>query len=152
MIALRMVKLIETHSDELARGLMHKLNRSRRTSDLQRVPAYELHRRTYEIYSDLSNWLMNKTEGEIERTYTELARRRASQGVPFSTVFWAIISTKEHLWEFMQSERLADQVLDLFGELELVRMIDQFFDRALYYAARGYEQQQVRRVAAGANN
>jgi len=29
---------------------------------------------------------------------------------------------------------------DLIGEMELVRSLGQFFDRALYYAAIGYEQ------------
>jgi hypothetical protein len=29
---------------------------------------------------------------------------------------------------------------DLIGEMELVRSLEQFFDRALYYAVIGYEQ------------
>jgi hypothetical protein len=28
----------------------------------------------------------------------------------------------------------------VFGELELLRLLDQFFDRAVYYATEGYEQ------------
>jgi hypothetical protein len=30
--------------------------------------------------------------------------------------------------------------VELFGEMELFRLVDQFFDRALYHAAVGYER------------
>ena len=39
MIALRLVKLIETHSEELAEGLTQKLLSSERTRDMRNVPA-----------------------------------------------------------------------------------------------------------------
>ena len=29
---------------------------------------------------------------------------------------------------------------NVFGELELLRLLDQFFDRAVYYATEGYEE------------
>jgi hypothetical protein len=28
----------------------------------------------------------------------------------------------------------------VFGELEMLQLLEQFFDRAIYYAALGYEQ------------
>ena len=140
MLALRLVKLIEKHSDELARGLLHKVRSSSRASDLLKVPAEELEQRTYEIYRNLSDWLLSKTEKEIEVTYTHVAKRRASQGVALSHLLWGLVLTKEQLWEFVQGEHVADEVLDLFGELELFRGIGQFFDRATHYSVRAYEE------------
>ena len=49
--------------------------------------------------------------------------------------------TKEHLWGFLQRETLIDRPVELFGELELIMLLDQFFDRAMYYAGAGYEQE-----------
>ena len=69
MIALRLVRLIETHSEELAEGLTRKLLSSDRTHDLRHVPANELHHRCHEIYRNLSDWLLNKTEHDIEQVY-----------------------------------------------------------------------------------
>jgi hypothetical protein len=144
MIALRFVRLIETHAEEIAQGLLHKVLTSSYMSDMRKVPAAELQRRTHEIYRNLGDWLLHRTDQDIECTYTALARQRASQNVALSHFLAALLTTKEHLWEFLQSERLADQALDLFGELELLRQIDHFFDRALLYAARGYESEPLR--------
>jgi hypothetical protein len=148
MLALKMVKVIEKHSDELAEGLLCRLQGSRNCSDMRKVPPDELRRRSYEIYRNLGDWLLNKTENDIDIVFTELARRRASQGVALSHLLWALLITKEHLWEFMQSERLADQVLELFGELELLWRVDHFFDRALHSSAKAYEEHALRPVSA----
>jgi hypothetical protein len=135
-----MVRLIETHSDELALGLLDKLQSSRLCADLRQVPAEELRKRTYEIYRNLGDWLLNKADSDIEESFAAIAQRRAAQGVALSQLLWALLITKEHLWEFMQGERLADQVLELFGELELLWRVDHFFDRAVHASARAYEE------------
>ena len=81
MIALRLVQLIEDHSEELAEGLTKKLLSSERTRDLQRLPANELHQRCHEIYRHLSEWLLTKTEHDVEVAYKALGARRAGQGI-----------------------------------------------------------------------
>jgi hypothetical protein len=147
MIALRLVHLIETHSEELAEGLTQKLLSSERTSDLRRVPANELHHRCHEIYRNLSDWLLNKTEHDIEKVYKALGARRSNQGVSMASLTWAILLTKEHLWGFLEWEGVHGGLHNVFGELELLRLLDQFFDRAVYYAAEGYEEAMSSRAA-----
>ncbi len=49
MIAVRLVRLIEHHSDELTEGLLRKFQSSPRTSDLKKVPEHELRARSHEI-------------------------------------------------------------------------------------------------------
>ena len=46
---------------------------------------------------------------------------------------WAIVLTKEHLWEFLQEQVFTTSPVELYGEMELLRLLDQFFDRALCY-------------------
>jgi hypothetical protein len=143
MISLRLVRLIELHSDELAAELVAKLEDSSRTSDLQKVPAEELRRRIHEILRHLSEWLLTKTGHDIEQRYSEIGARRASQGVALSDFCWAITMTKEHLWDFLQCEGLIRGPVEIYGEMELLRLLDQFFDRALCFATEGYEQYQI---------
>jgi len=148
MISIRLVQLIERHSDELATELVAKLETSSRTSDLHKVPVGELRRRIHEILQHFSEWLLTKPGHEIEQRYFEIGERRASQGVSLSDFCWAIAMTKEHLWEFLQREGLIRGPVDIYGEMELLRLLDQFFDRALCFATEGYEQyiqQQVTR-------
>ncbi|MBZ5720187.1 MAG: hypothetical protein LAO03_07375 [Acidobacteriia bacterium] len=140
MFAVRLVNLIETHADRLSEGLLHRLKSSDQCSLLlQKVPADELVRRTHEIYRNLNDWLLTKTESEIEERYVGLGIRRARQGVPFSAFLWAISATKEYLWEFLQREGLLEEPLELFGELDLLHSLEHFFDRILYFASIGYE-------------
>lgn len=140
MIALKLVRLIESHSDELAARLMAKFEHNIRTQDLCKVPREELQHRSYEVYRNLTDWLLYKTERDIEKTYIELGMRRAAQGVPFSHFFWAIVTTREVLWEFLQDEGMEENPIDLLGGFELLRLLEQFFDKALYYATIGYER------------
>ena len=140
MFAVRLVQLIETHADKLSEALIHKLKNAEECNELlSKVPAHELKHRTYEIYRHLGDWLLTKTLSEVEERYIGLGVRRARQGVPFSQIMFAIQTTKHVLWDYLLMEGLLEPE-DLIGEMELVRSLGQFFDRALYYAAIGYEQ------------
>jgi hypothetical protein len=88
----------------------------------------------------LGDWLITKTGHEIQKRYFELGERRASQGVALSDFCWAIALTKGHLWEFLQRQGVTGSPIEIYGEMELLRLLDQFFDRALCFAAEGYEQ------------
>ena len=144
MLAIRLVRLIETHIEQLSRDLSEKVWNSPRCSDLNKVPASELQARTREIYRNLSDWLLDKTETQVEQRYTELGAARAQQGVAYSHFVWAIISTKEHVRAFVQREGLSESAMELHGELELLHLLSQFFDLVLYHAAVGYEQERNR--------
>jgi len=148
MIAPKLVRLIETHSEQLARSLHERIQNSPRFKDYQKVPPEELKQRTYEIYHNLGEWLLTKTESEIERRYTVIGARRASQGIALSQVVGAILTVKEHLWEFLRREGLIERPVELFQELDLLQVVDQFFDKAVYYAAVGHERASVAQTAA----
>ena len=139
MIALRLVHLIESHSDQLADGLLQKLKRSSRTADFRNVPEHEIQQRVIEVYRNLSDWLLTKTEDDVERVYRDLGRRRAEQGVSLGALCWAIMMIEENLWEFLEMQGMREKPLELLGSLELLRLMDQFFDRAVYYSTVEYE-------------
>jgi hypothetical protein len=139
MIALKLVRLIENHSDELTETLIVKLETSARTADLRKVPEEELRGRIREILQHLNEWLLTKTGRDIENHYREIGERRAAQGVALSDFCWGIILTKEHLWEFLQRQAFMRGPVEIYGQLELLRLMDQFFDRALCFASEGYE-------------
>ncbi len=147
MLAYRLVRLIETHSEQLAQGLMHKLQTSDKLRDFTRVPQEEFRQRVHEIYQNLGDWLLGKSEQDVERRYTEIGRRRLAQGVPFSQLLQAIVLTKEQLVDFLKHNAVSEKPVEVFGELELMQLLDEFFDRALYYAALGYERARAAHAA-----
>jgi hypothetical protein len=141
MFSYRLVRLIETHADALAAGLENKVLSSDQVNHFRNVPGHELRERVYEIYRHLGDWLLGKNQGDIERRYREIGARRAMQKVPLPEVIQAIVFTKENLWDFLKSEAVMDRAIEIMGELELLQMLEQFFDRAIYFAAVGYEQE-----------
>jgi hypothetical protein len=140
MLAYRLVRLIETHSDALVAGLLEKVQSSEFTGDYCNVPPEELKLRVYEIYRHLGEWLLGKTEFDIKERYREIGARRAGQNVPLSQLVWVIVLTKENLWEFLKHEAGMERPVEVFGELEMLQLLDQFFDRAIFYASLGYEK------------
>ena len=140
MLAYRFVRLIETHSEGLAKGLRKKIENSPKLADYRNVPADELTKTVCEVYQHLGEWLIGKTESDIESRYVEIGRKRAVQGVPSSQVSWTICLVKENLWDYLKQESVIERPAEIFGELEMLEMLDQFFDRAIYYAALGHER------------
>jgi hypothetical protein len=138
----RLVRLIETHSEELANKLLERVQASPLTRGYEKVAPRELHERVYEIYVHLGEWLLGRREADIERRYIEIGSRLFHQGVPLCELIWAIVLTKEVIWDFLKDTILERQE-QVAGELEAFELIGQFFDRAIYSAAKGYEREQV---------
>lgn len=146
MFSYRLVRLIESHADALASGLEERVQTSAQVAHFRVIPAHELRERVYEIYRHLGEWLLGKNELDIEQRYRQIGARRASQGVPLSEIIQAIVLTKENLWEFLKSEAVMDRAIEIMGELELLQMLEMFFDRAIYYASVGYEDEMARKA------
>jgi len=144
MFSYRLVRLIESHADALAEGLEERVQNNTQVTHFRDIPAHELRERVYEIYRHLGEWLLGKNELDIEHRYREIGARRARQRVPASEVIQAIVLTKENLWEFLKSEAVMDRAVEIMGELELLQMLEMFFDRAIYYAVVGYEEELTR--------
>ena len=140
MLAYRLVKIIEMHSEGLAKSLHEKIVSSDKTRDYDKVPAEELTRVVYEMYRNLGEWLLGKTEADIEKRYTAIGARRAEQDVPLSQVVWTIMLVKENMLEYLGKENVMERPAEILGELEILQLLEQFFDRAVYYAALGYER------------
>jgi hypothetical protein len=140
MMLYRLVRLIETHSEALAGCLLDRVRNSELTASYQKnVPPEELKNRVREVYRHLGEWLIGKDEMHLEQRYLNIGAQRAAQHVPVSELIWVIVLTKENLWEFIKKESVMERPVEVFGELEMLQLLEQFFDRAIYYATVGYE-------------
>lgn len=140
MLCNRLVRLIETHANALALSLSEKVRASAELRDYHKILDYELNARVYEIYHQLGDWLLERKEEDIEHRYTAIGRRRSTQGIPLSQLIRAIVLTKQNLLEFLKRDSAVENAVDILAQQELLELLDQFFDAAIYYAARGYEQ------------
>jgi len=135
----RLTRLIELHGESLAQRLQDRIANCERCASYRRLSSDELKTLVAGIYGHLGEWLLNKTEAEIEARYSRIGARRAEQQVPANELLWCIVLVKENLWDFLEEQQALENVSEIFGELALLQLVEQFFDHAIYYAVRGHE-------------
>ena len=88
-----------------------------------------------------------------------MGRARFRDGVPVSELVYALVITKHHLRRYIRDHGLVDFVGDRIAAQELLPVelhsiqelnyqVGEFFDRALYHLARGYEAEAATRLRA----
>jgi hypothetical protein len=140
MVGLKLVRLIERHAERLARGVTEQIRAAERTSDFRKIPPQELLLAAADVYRNLGEWLLQKTESDIEERFRTIGSRRAIEGIGRHQFVWALMLTRDHLWRFLEQEGFADNIVALHGEQELRHMLNQFFDRVIYYGILGYDE------------
>ncbi len=138
MLGMKLVRLVERHSETLSRGLTEHIQSSERTSDFRKLPPATLERAAAEVYRNLGEWLLQKTETDIAARFRLIAARRAAEGISQHQLVWALMMTRDYLLNFLRQQAFADSIVELHGELELDQLLNQFFDRAIYHAVLGY--------------
>jgi len=138
MLSVRLVQMIEDHAEELTRGLIRDLNAEPKAPHYHKLTYEELHYRTFTVYRNFSHWVSHKSEDSIAATYTDLAKRRFAEEVPLEEVVFALISTKNHLEDYIRTAGLMDSAVELHQERELHHLTEGFFDKAIYYTVKAY--------------
>lgn len=141
MISQRLVLLIETHADELAKRWVRDVRQNPATKGYRAFPEATLHQRAFDVYAHLGRWVGSDGQGEqVEQTYARLGAERFREGVLLSEVLEALALTRRHLWRFVLEQGLLDTAIHLHQGLELYNRVVLFFDHAVYHTAVGYEQ------------
>jgi hypothetical protein len=98
--------------------------------------------RAFDVYKNLSKWISADSDekGEIRRKYMALGVQRYHEGIPLSEVLMALLITRRVLWSKVQSEGMLDTAVELNMAMAMSNQVQLFFERALVFVARGYEQ------------
>jgi hypothetical protein len=141
MRALKLVQHMKANADRISEELIQRIRNSDRCGELiRKLPAEEQKRYGLEIYGNLMDWLGEERDSLVESRYVDLGIQRANQGVPFSEMFWAVCIARDYLWDYMQQECLLEEPVEFWGGVILLRSLNQFFDRALYFTLIGYQK------------
>ena len=138
-MARRLIDLIEGHADELTTRLVARIRAHRTTVGLRKYDDLELGRRAQELYSHLGYWLRTSSESEVEAAFREFGRAERREGIPASDLVGVLALTRRNLFEYVEGV-VGDTLLDLRQEVDLVVRVMRFFDRATYFAVRGWEE------------
>ena len=86
------------------------------------------------------SYSFHETKEEIAEHYTALGAQRKREGFKASEVIQALIIIRRHLWLKILAEGFIDNVLELNQALALNNRVILFFDRAIHYTIKGYEE------------
>jgi len=150
MLVPRLIELIETHADALTQEALKDFATNPRTPSFGLVARNELEARVFAMYHNLGKWITNQSEDAVRAEYESWGAKRFRQGIPLSEIVYALILVKHHLRRFVRDHGLVefsgDRVVggdmigvQLYAIQDLNYMVGDFFDRAMYYLARGYE-------------
>ena len=152
MLSVRLIELIQSHAEQLTRDVLKDYATNPRTRHWNVVPGAELEQRVISTYRNLGNWIGDRKESEVQAEYEEWGRKRYRNGIPLSEVVFAVILLKHHLQKYIREHGLVEHSRDrhspleilpvhLYGIQELNYLVGDFFDKALYHLARGYEME-----------
>lgn len=142
MIYTKLVKLIEDNQDELTRRSLNELLTRDETQCYRSVQPELLKERVSDVFSRLIAWLnKERRAGDIQKYYTDLGKRRFNEGIPLSEVVLAFMLLKRHLWLFVSEKQFFDSTYECYQALELNNRVVLFFDRIIYFATVGYEEE-----------
>jgi hypothetical protein len=135
----KLIHLIQYHSENLAASLVRQVQMSDRAGSYRNVPPEELKQRVFEVYHHAGEWLLNKSESDIEQRYIAIGARRVEQNVPLSELVWVIVLTKRNLWKYINDVSVPGRAVETPEKQEMQERLDQFFDQAIHAAVSGYE-------------
>ena len=159
MLGTRLLLLIQAHAGPLTRDVVHDLRTNVRTPTLGRLSPADVETRISALFYNLGKWIGDADENAVRAEYDDMGRARFRDGVPVSELVYALVITKHHLRRYIRDHGLVDFVGDRIAAQELLPVelhsiqelnyqVGEFFDRALYHLARGYEAEATIRLRA----
>ncbi|MFN3325609.1 MAG: hypothetical protein ACK5AZ_19100 [Bryobacteraceae bacterium] len=149
MVSIRLIQRIEQNWKQIAQSVIDQIHREPRVAHYHKLPDREIVDRADHLVRNLGRWLTGET-AEATRIYESLGARRHSEGVPLEEIVYKLQMIKRKLREYIRDTSLPETSVDLYGELELIRAIDGFFDEVVYSVVRGYQAAQRKAAAAAA--
>ena len=152
MLGGRLLLLIQAHAGSLTHDVVRDLVTSERTPAFRRLATASVEERVSAFFYNLAKWIGDPDERPVKAEYEGMGRTRFRDGVPISEMIYALVISKQHLRRYIREHGLVDFAgdrvvpdellpLELQSVQELNYQIGEFFDRALYHLARGYELQ-----------
>jgi hypothetical protein len=150
MLGARLLQLIQAHAGALTYDVIKDLRANERTQTFSQLSVADLESRVAALYWNLGKWIGNADDSAIRDEYEAMGRSRYREGVRVSELVYALLLTKQHLRRYIRDHGLVDFAgdrvvpdellpLELHSIQELNYQVGEFFDRALYHLARGYE-------------
>jgi hypothetical protein len=139
MIQRKLIDYLQRNPEQMARRWMAKVRRSEHMEQYNTLDEAELIRRGMNLFEHLGKWLDHSiSRQEIGRYFVNVGKERFEEQFPLCELNYAIYLEKKVFWEFIQSEGILANPVQMMRAMELITAIGDFFDLGNFYLARGY--------------
>jgi len=139
MLSDSLVSFVREHARFVARLWLADVRSNRTTAGYRKLDPDLLLTECTAGLQLLGRWLEGEsTEEEIKSSYRDLGARRRSQEIELHETLSAVLLLKKHIWSFARSQGVWDRPVDAYRVMELQSRFAVYFDKAVYYLARGF--------------
>ncbi|HWR51339.1 MAG TPA: hypothetical protein VN428_09545 [Bryobacteraceae bacterium] len=135
---IRLIQLIESHWDLLTDRIIRKIRQDPRLQQIGSLPESDLRDKSRDIIEHLGHWLSVRDETKVAQRFERIGAHRFAEGVPLAEVILSYIIIKDSVLDFVRSQGLDVNAMELWAEEELQRDVGHFFDSVIYHLIRGY--------------
>ena len=132
------IRLVESHSESLAKRWVERLRKEAGVDAFLRLPQDDLLKRLTDVYREIGLFLDQPKNDVIRHYFFAAGEMRRKQGLPAEDMVRGIQLAREVAWDFVEEQGEFDSSMSLYQALNLYRQIVIFFDWALVYAMDGY--------------
>ena len=141
MLYEKFIRLVEDHAEELTKEWINEIKSNPSTVGYRKVADAVLGVRVYDVYRRLGKWIMNADPNDPKTAehFIKLGRERAGEELKNSEVIYALILARVVLWRYIVNQGVINSSIDLHQSLQFYQHVNNFFDKAAYYVAVGFE-------------
>ena len=143
----RLVEVIESRADEIAKTWYRYVKDSQYTPSIGMIPEQDALKMATDVYRKLGYWLMRTHGHEVKETYHRFGERLYWKHFRMEEVVMTIVLIKRYLWLYLLEGGLMATRLELYHALELNNKVVLYFDRAIYFAIIGYREARAKDMA-----
>ena len=141
MLYEKFIRLVEDHAEELTKEWIKEIKNNPSTIGYRKVDEAILGVRVFDVYRRLGEWIMNAEPNDPKTAehFIKLGRERSGEHLKNSEVIYALILARVVLWRYIVDQGVINSNLDLHQSLQFYQQVNNFFDKAAYFVAVGYE-------------
>ncbi len=150
LLSNRLISIIETNASDIIQRWLDDIVTRQSTVGYQQLNRSWLFKGARSILSQFGKWLGRYyTDSEIKAFYVRLGRGSRREGLLLSEVLssWSIL--RKHILTYAAARDVWLKTIDIYAALELSQRIVIFFDKAVFYTAKGYESDSAARPRSG---
>ncbi len=141
LISDALVSLVEEHAEEISRRWLAVVRGNLSTRTYTMLPPGMVQDKAMAALSKFCSWLSGREhDDELEAFYRLLGRQRREQGFALHEVLSGLTLLKREIWSFIGERGALVDLMEVYRAMELSRRVSVFFDNALYYTARGFDE------------